>query len=187
MYLLLGLLQHAEEAGASEGVFNWSVSVSFWTVVIFLLLLAVLSKFAFPPLLGYAAAREQRIQAHLDEAKRLRADAEGVLAQQREELLDAKRQAQQLILDARQAGERARQDLLEQARAQQAEMVARALQDIERERERAVEAVRHEAVELALAAASRLLERRLTEEEDRKLIADYLGRVQARGEAAGVA
>jgi F0F1-type ATP synthase membrane subunit b/b' len=47
--------------------------------------------------------------------------------------------------------------------------------------------VRRDAVELALAAASRLLDRRLTAEEDRKLVADYLGRVSPRGEAAGVA
>ena len=187
MYLLLGLLQHAEEGGASEGVFNWSVSVSFWTVIIFLLLLGVLSKFAFPPLLGYAAAREQRIQANLDEARRLRAEAEGLLAQQREELVEAKRQSQQLIADARQAGERARQDLLDQARVQQEEMVARARQDIVRERERAIESLRREAVELALAAASRLLERRITGDEDRKLISEYLGRVKASGEPAGVA
>jgi F0F1-type ATP synthase membrane subunit b/b' len=65
--------------------------------------------------------------------------------------------------------------------------MARARQDIERERDRALESVRRDAVELALAAASRLLDRRLTAEEDRKLVVDYLGRVSPRGEAAGVA
>jgi hypothetical protein len=54
MNLLWILLQeHAEE---TPNVFSLSTSVSFWTVVIFLLLMAVLSKWAFPPILGYAAA-----------------------------------------------------------------------------------------------------------------------------------
>lgn len=186
MNLLLILLQHGEDA-ATPGVFNWSASVSFWTVVIFLLLLFVLGKFAFPPILGYAEARERRIQEGLDEAKRLRAEAEGLLAQQREELVEAKRQSQQLIMEARQAAERTRNDLIAQTKLQQEEMLERARQEIERERERAVESVRYEAVELALAAASRLLERRLGAEEDRKLVAEYLGRVKPRGVGAGVA
>lgn len=187
MNVLLILLQHAEEAGEAPNVFSLTTSVSAWTVVIFLLLMAVLMKYAFPPILGYAAAREQRIQNSLDEAKRLRAEAESLLAQQREELVEAKRSAQQILVDARQAADRARQDLLEQARTQQEELMARAREDIERERDRALESVRRDAVELALAAASKLLDRRLTAEEDRKLVVDYLGRVSPRGEAAGVA
>ena len=187
MNVLLIVLQHAEEAGGTPNVFSLSTSVSVWTVVIFLLLLGVLMKFAFPPILGYAAAREHRIQNSLDEAKRLRAEAESLLAQQREELVEAKRSAQQILVDARQAADRARQDLLNQARTQQEELMARARQDIERERDRALEAVRRDAVELALAAASRLLDRRLTAEEDRKLVVDYLGQVSPRGETAGVA
>lgn len=187
MNVLSILLQQAEEAGEGVNVFSLSQNVSAWTVLIFLLLLAVLLKFAFPPILGYAAAREQRIQNALDEAKRLRTEAEQLLAQQREELVEAKRAAQQILVDARQAGDRARQDLLDQTRLQQEEMLARARQDIERDRERALESVRRDAVELALAAASKLLERRLGADEDRKLVADYLGRVAPQGEAAGVA
>ncbi|MGH7551780.1 MAG: F0F1 ATP synthase subunit B [Longimicrobiales bacterium] len=185
--LLVVLQQHAEEAAAEPNVFGLSASVSFWTVVIFLLLLGVLMKFAFPPILGYAAAREKRIQDSLDESKRLRAEAESFLAQQREELQEARRQSQQIVAESRQAGERLKQDILEQARAHQQELVARAKQEIERDRERALEALRREAVDLALAAASRLLERRLSSEEDRALVADYLGRVKPRAEPAGVA
>lgn len=187
MNLVVTVLQHAEEAAETPGVFDLSVSVSFWTVVIFLVLLGVLLKYAFPPILGYAEAREQRIQANLDEAKQSRAEAERLLAQQREERVEARRQSKEILAEARQAGERVRQDLLERARVEQDEMLTRARQDIERERQRAVEAVRREAVELALAAASRLLDQRLTAEEDRKIVTDYLGRVEPSGETAGVA
>ncbi len=185
MNLLLVVLQHAEEAAPNP--FQLSTNVSFWTVVIFLILLGVLMKFAYPPILGYAEARERRIQHSLDESKRLRNEAESLLGQQREELQQARRDAQQIVADARQAGERLRQDLLAQGKTQQQELIARARQEIERDRERTMESVRREAVELALAAASRLLERRLTAEEDRKLVAEYLGRVERQAETAGVA
>ncbi|MGH7503464.1 MAG: F0F1 ATP synthase subunit B [Longimicrobiales bacterium] len=183
--LWMALQEHAEEA---PNVFAFSTSVSFWTVVIFLLLLAVLAKWAFPPILGYAAAREKRIQDSLDEAKRHREEAEQLLALQRQELAQAKTQAQEVIAEGRTAAERVRADLLERAKQEQEAVVARAKEEIRVERDRAVEHVRQEAVELAIAAASKLLEERLGGEQDRKLVTEYLKRATpVGGKPAGVA
>ncbi len=187
MNILMVLLQeHAAEA-AEPQVFALSTNVSFWTVVIFLVLLLVLSRWAFPPILGYAAAREKRIQESLDDAKRTRDEAEQLLALQRQELAAAKHEAQQVIAEGKQAAEQVRHELMERARADQQEVVARATADIEREKDKAVEAVRHEAVDLAIAAASKLLEQRLGSDADRKLVQDYLGRVEPGGARPGVA
>ncbi len=179
MNLLTVILQQAGEAGAEPNVFQLSTNVSFWTLVIFVILLVVLSKFAFPPILGYANAREQRIQDILDAAARDREEAERILEEQRRELAEARQQAQQILADARQAGERVRREALEQARAEQEELVARAKQELEREREAAIEALRREAVDLSLAAASRLLGKRVDAEEDRTLVRDYLNQLGA--------
>jgi F-type H+-transporting ATPase subunit b len=176
----------AEAAEGGPNVFNFAAGVSFWTVVIFLGLMAVLVKFAFPPILGYAAAREKRIQASLDDAKRQRAEAESLLEQQRKELATARQEAQQLIAEAKQLGERARQEVLVRARAEQEEIITRAKDEIVRERDKALESVRREAVDLAIAAASKLLEKRLDAEEDRRLVTEYLSRAAVRG-PAGVA
>jgi F-type H+-transporting ATPase subunit b len=185
--LWIALQEHAAEAAeGGPNVFNFAVGVSFWTVVIFLLLMAVLAKFAFPPILGYAEAREKRIQASLDDAKRQRAEAESLLEQQRKELSTARLEAQQLIAEAKQLGERARQEVLVRARGEQEEIVTRAKDEIEREREKALESVRREAVDLAIAAASKLLEKRLSGDEDRRLVTEYLSRAEVRG-PAGVA
>src|SRR5690606_2031386 len=186
MNFLTVVLQHGAEAGAEPNVFQLSTNVSFWTVVIFLVLLALLSKFAFPKILGYANAREERIQTILDQAARDREEAERILEEQRRELAEARQQAQQILADARQAGERMRQEMLEQARAEQQELVDRARQELEREREAAIDALRREAVELSLAAASRLIEQRLGAEEDRALVRDYIERIGATS-GAGVA
>jgi F-type H+-transporting ATPase subunit b len=146
--------------------------------VIFLLLLAVLSKWAFPPILGYAAAREKRIQDSLDEAKRTREEAAALLATQREELATAKLEAQTVIADAKNAAEHVRSDILDRARGEQESLLVRAKQEIERERERAVESIRREAVDLALAAAGKLIDQRLDSDADRKLVTDFLGRAE---------
>lgn len=185
MNILMLLQDHAAEA--EPNVFNISTNVSFWTVVIFLLLLAVLTRWAFPPILGYAAAREKRIQDNLDEAKKNRDEAEQFLALQRQELAVAKQEAQQVIAEGRNAAEKVRQELLDRARLEQEEVVERAKADIERERDRAVESVRKEAVDLAIAAASKLVEQRLGADADRKLVQDYLNRVDGEGQSAGMA
>src|SRR5687767_14549247 len=146
MNLILRLLQeqteHAAEAAGGTSLFTLTTGVMFWTVIIFGLLFLVLLKFAFPPILGYAAAREQRIQETLDEARRQREEAAQLLDQQRQELAAARQQAQGLLTEGKQAGERMREELLARTRADQEALLARAKQDIARERDRAIESLR---------------------------------------------
>lgn len=174
----LNLLAIAAE-GAEPSIFGINAGVSFWTLIIFILLSVVLAKFAFPPILGYAAAREQRIQAALDEARRQREESEKLLEQQRQELVNARQEAQAVIAEAKQAAERVRDDLLTRAKAEQEELVTRARQDIERDRQKAIESLRREAVDLALAAAGKLVGERMNAAEDRRLVTEYLQSVDS--------
>jgi F-type H+-transporting ATPase subunit b len=171
----------AAQTAHEPNLFGINAGVSFWALIIFGLLFLVLAKFAFPPILGYAEAREQRIQDTLDEARRQREEAEKLLDQQRQELAQARQQSQSLIAEGKQAAERVREELLAKARADQEQLIARARQDIERERDRALESVRREAVDVALAAAGRLLGERVDADRDRKLVSDYLTSVGGAG------
>jgi F-type H+-transporting ATPase subunit b len=179
--LIAFLQEHAAEA--SPNVFAITTNVSFWTLVIFLILLFILAKFAFPPILGYAAAREQRIQDALDQAAKDRAEANRVLEEQRQALLQARDEAQSVIGDAQKAAERVRREMLDKARAEQEEIITRAKSEIEAERARAIDSLRREAVELAIAAASKLVERKLDSAEDRRIVTDFLANVD-RGDLA---
>ncbi|HSK21142.1 MAG TPA: F0F1 ATP synthase subunit B [Longimicrobiales bacterium] len=174
----LNLLAIAAE-GSEPSIFGINAGVSFWTLVIFILLSVVLYKYAYPPILGYAAAREQRIQDALDEARRQREESEKLLEQQRQELLNARQEAQGLIAEGKHAAERVRDDMLARARAEQEELVTRARQDIERDRQKAIESLRREAVDLALAAAGKLVGQRMDAAEDRRLVTDYLKSVDS--------
>ncbi|MGH7448890.1 MAG: F0F1 ATP synthase subunit B [Longimicrobiales bacterium] len=175
----LNLLAIASEAGAEPSIFGINAGVAFWTLIIFILLSVVLAKFAFPPILGYAAAREQRIQDALDEARRQREESEQLLEQQRQELLNARQEAQALIAEGKQAAEGVRDDMLKRAKAEQEELVTRARQDIERDRQKAIESLRREAVDLALAAAGKLVGQRMDGAEDRRLVVEYLKSVDS--------
>lgn len=177
IWLLIQEAEHAAEAAEpTPSVFNLDMGTSFWTLVIFFVLLGVLAKWAFPPILGYAQAREDRIQESLDEAKRAREEAHTALEEQRQELAEARQESQAIISQSKQDAEKVRQELLAKAKAEQQDIVNRAKRDIEREREQALESIRREAVELSIAAASHLLGKKVDAAEDRRVVERFLDR-----------
>ena len=188
MNLLISLIQeHAPAAGehaASPNVFAFNPGVSGWTLIIFVILMIVLAKFAFPPILGYAAAREKRIQEQIDEAARQREETQKLLEEQKQLLAKSRTDAQSLIAEAQKDAERVRRETLEKARLEQEEILARAKREIEDERARAIESLRREAVDLAVAAASKLVEKRLDSQEDRRIVTEFLSHVE-KGAAVG--
>jgi F-type H+-transporting ATPase subunit b len=183
LWLLIQEAEHAAEAAEhTPSVFNLDLGTSTWTLVIFLVLLAVLAKWAFPPILGYAQAREERIQESLDEARVARDEAQKALEEQRRELARSREESQQIIAQGKQDAEKVRQELLTKAKAEQQDVVDRAKQEIRREREQALESLRREAVEISMAAAAHLVGRKMDAEEDRRVVREFLDRA---GAAAG--
>ena len=158
-------------------MFDINLGLTVWTTFVFLALLGILWKFAWGPVLRAVEAREARIQGTLDQAATEREAAERLLAEHRAQMADARRQAQQLMAEGREAGERLRQETEERARTEGRVLIERARETIEREREAAVETLRRESVELALAAAARLMRERLDEAADRELVTGYLDEV----------
>ncbi len=172
---LLAAQEHGAEAGGGGGgLFSINFGLSFWTVVVFVVLLLVLKKFAWGPILDAVEAREENIQDALDEASRRQEEARKLLEEQRKELSEARREAQEIIAEGREAGEKVRRQIEEKAREESRQILERARQEIEREKDAAVDTLRRESVELAIAAASRLLEKRLDGEQDRELVMEYL-------------
>lgn len=174
MFALSIILQ---EEAASPGLFSLNLGVSFWTVVIFLILMWALVKFAFPPILGYANAREERIREMMESARRDREEAQKLVAEQRERIEEARDEAQRIVAESKTSAETVRTEVLEKARREHEEMLTRARSEIEREREQAIDALRREAVELALAASSKLLGKKVDSTEDRRFVSDVIGRI----------
>jgi len=150
-----------------------------WTLFIFVLLLAILRKFAWPAILGAVEAREKALEQQLAEAERNRAEAAKLLEEHRRLLAEAKGQAHAIVVEARQLAEKERAVAMEKTKQEQEELLARARREIAAERDRAVAELRREAVDLSLAAASKLIEKRLDSETDRKLVLEYLATLDA--------
>jgi F-type H+-transporting ATPase subunit b len=181
-----GVLTAQEEHDAGgAALFDVNLGLSLWTVVIFLGLVAVLWKFAWGPILGAAVGREQRIQQSLDEAAARQAEAVRLLEEQKAQLADARRQVQEIIAEGKTAGERVRREIEEKARGEGQAIVERARKEITREKDAALDELRRESVELALAAAARLMQQKLDPKTDRELVLRYVDELAGRrGEGA---
>jgi len=169
---LLGQGHGAE--GGGGGLFDINVGLSIWTIVIFLTVLIVLWRFAFGPILAAVNAREESINRALEEAQNRQAEAERLLKEHKEQLADARRQAQEILAEGREAAGRLQKDMEGKAREESEAILTRARAEIEREKDAAVDALRREAVDLALAAASKLLHEKLDGEQDRKLVLEFV-------------
>ncbi len=178
--LILPVPVLAHEGGG--GMFDVNLGLSVWTTLVFLTLLGFLWKFAWGPILGVVQAREDGIQGTLDQAANERVEAAKLLAEHRQQMADARRQAQQMIAEGKEAGERVRQDLEEKARAEGDAMIERARESIEREKDAALDELRKEAVDLALAAAAKLVQESLDEKKDRELIMGFIDELSSGGE-----
>ena len=148
-----------------------------WTLFVFVGLFLILKFFAFGPILKSVEAREQALEDAINAAKRDREEAANLLAEHRAKLDALHGEGQKIIADARVAAERVRSELVEQAHAEQASMLARARQEIESEKVRAIAELRREAVDLAIAGASKVIEKNLDQTSNRQLVESFLASV----------
>jgi F-type H+-transporting ATPase subunit b len=173
MSLVLAAPLAAQEEHAS-GPLTVEGGLMFWTSVVFLILLAVLKKFAWPAVLGAVEAREKALEEQLAEAERNRAESAALLEEHKKLIATARTQAHAVLAESKALADKERAVALEKTRQEQEELLARARREIQSERDRAITELRREAVDLSLAAASKLIGERLDTATDRKLVLDYL-------------
>lgn len=175
--LTLALIQQEH---AARGPLDVEPGLMIWTVVVFVALLLILRKFAWPALLGAVEARERALEEQLADAERSRAEAARLLAQHEKLIAEGRASAHALLAEAREAAEKERALAMEKTRQEQEELLERARRDITAERDRAVAELRREAVDLSLAAASKLLGERLNSDNDRRIVQEYLSSLEAK-------
>ena len=177
---LLPLLQEGGHEAAGAGPFTINGGLILWTLVVFGLLLALLWKFGWPAILKSVEERERRIQRQLDEAEKARAESAQLLEQQRRGLEQTRAEAQEILAKAKTVATKEREALLAKTREEQERLLDRARREIDAEKEKAILALRKEAVDLAIAAASKLIEQKLDDEANRRLVLEYLASLEQR-------
>jgi F-type H+-transporting ATPase subunit b len=149
-----------------------------WAIVTFLALLALLTKFAWKPLLLALEARQRTIQKALDDAEKAKLELERLNRESEQIIRQARVEADQIITMSRADAERLREEMRQKARAEAEGIVKTAERQIQLETARAIQQIRREAADLSVAIASKLIQRNLTKEDNEKLIDEALGQLR---------
>jgi F-type H+-transporting ATPase subunit b len=151
-----------------------------WTILTFLVLLAVLAKFAWTPLLTALETRQNAIRKSLDDAQQAKQELERLNLESAQIINRARVEAEAVITQSRSDGDRLREEIRARARTEADHIVKNAERQIQLETSLALEQIRREAVDLSVMIASKILQRNLTKEDNEKLIDDALKQVEAR-------
>jgi F-type H+-transporting ATPase subunit b len=151
-----------------------------WTILTFLVLLGLLAKFAWRPLLQALEARQELIRKSLEEAQQARRELERVSQESAQILKESRVQAETIIAQSRSDAERLREEMRQKAKAESDTIVRNAERQIQLETGRALQQIRHEAADLSVLIASKLIQRNLSKEDNDRLIEDALTQMDAR-------
>lgn len=151
---------------------DWMLSL--FTVILFVLFVLVLSKFAWGPLLSAIDEREKSIRGAIEDSRKQNAEAAALLAQHKELVREIGAEREEIIKKATREAEEFRVDLMAKARSDGEDIVRRAKQQIERESAVALAKLREEVADLAIMGASKIVASSMTPEAQKKLVSEFV-------------
>lgn len=145
----------------------------------FLLMLWILRRYAWAPVLKMLEDRREKIAGEFADADRRKADADTLKAQYEQELRGVEAQARQRLQEAVADGQRVAGEIKAQAQVEALARVARADDEIARELEKSKEVLKQNMIHLAVRSAEKILRQKLDEQTQRKLVEEFIGEVGA--------
>jgi F-type H+-transporting ATPase subunit b len=158
------------------GVDIWKLA---FQVANFLILLYLLNRFLFKPVLGRLDERSSKISKGLEDAKAAARDREQAKAEREAAVEEARKEAQAMIARANKIADDTRNEILGKAREEAEKVAARARDEIRAEKERAMAELRGQVADLALAAAGKLVRSEMDGQTQRRLVEEFLADVPA--------
>jgi F-type H+-transporting ATPase subunit b len=151
-----------------------------WTIATFLLLVALLARFAWRPLLDALERRQQAIVKALDDARQAKKELERLNAESVRIINEARAEAERIMSSTRTDAVRFGEDLKKKARADAELVVKNAEREIDQQTARALERIRHESIDLSVAMAAKILQRDVTAADTDRLMEETFREIQAR-------
>jgi F-type H+-transporting ATPase subunit b len=145
-----------------------------WGTISFVVLFFLLAKFAYPAIQKSMQARTEKIRENLDEADRVKAEAQTVLDDYQRQLADARNESNRIIEEARQTADQLRRDLMQRAETEVQELKTRTQADIAAARDRAMADLQTQVASLAVELAEKVVERNLDRDTNMRLVESYI-------------
>jgi len=154
-----------------------------WSIIIFLVLLFLLMKFAWKPLLAMLEKREDNIRKSLLDAEKARDELTNVKEDTKKLLDKARTESQAIVAAGKKNAERMKDEIIDKAQSKSDSLLVEAKKQIEIEKDRAIADVKAEVVNLSMEVAEKLIKKNLSKEDNLKLINESLNNINPKNEA----
>jgi F-type H+-transporting ATPase subunit b len=169
-----GLISPVSASSSGSFLISPNLGLMAWTLILFTIAMIILAKLAFPRITAALDRRQHAIEESIDAAERVRQEADQLLAEYRERLHDARRQAEEIVDRARKTAEIHERDAQAETVRRREQLMEQTRRDIESETRRAIDEIRREVADLTVLATEKVTRKTLTEEDQRRLVEDAL-------------
>ena len=142
----------------------------FWTAITFVIVLLILKKIAWGPILTALEEREKGIQSSIDRAHQAKDESEAILRKNKELLAKADAESDRIIREGRDFAEKLRADISQKAQSEAQKMIASAKEEIEQEKRRALDVLRNEVADLAVKGAEKIIKTNLDADIQKRIV-----------------
>jgi F-type H+-transporting ATPase subunit b len=149
-----------------------------WTILTFLLLVFILAKFAWKPLLNMLQDREDMVRSSLEDAEKAKSELERLNEESEAIMAKARSEAQSILADGKAAAEKVKDDIIAKSKEQANKIREDAGNQIQVEKDKAISEIKKEVVNLTLSVAEKLIRKNLSDADNKSLIEESLKKVQ---------
>ncbi len=172
--LLIAAFMFSEGGSPQSSLLDVNPGLIIWTVIIFVLLLIILKKTAWKPIITALDERERTIKEALEKAEEAQKEAERILEENKERLAKAEEEVQRIVEQGREYAEKLKEQILAESEEQARKKIEEAEQSIARKQDEAFAQLRSEIAEIAVTAAEKIIKETLDKEKQKKLVDVYL-------------
>ena len=158
-------------------MFQAEPGLMIWTAISFVILLILLWKVAYKPITGALQKREETIRNTLEEANKNRESAEALVQKYEAQIAQARDEAQKILAEGKILGENVRKEIIQKAHEEANQIVKRAQEEIEFQKEKVLMELKERIADLAIMAASKVVEKTLDRKDHEQLLEEYVSKV----------
>ena len=169
--ILLGVLASGSGGGSLLDV---NPGLIIWTIVTFLILLFILKKVAWKPILSALDQREKDIKDSLEKAEKAKEDAQKILDENQATLAKAEEESKKIIEQSRSYAENLKEQMLKESKEQAKKIVEDAADEIDRRKDSAFEELKDQVAKIAVNAAEKIMKQNLDADKNKHIVDSYL-------------
>lgn len=161
-----------------EGLLKVHPGLFLWTVITFIVLLLILWKAAWRPIIDALDARAEKIRGDIDSTEKARFEAEKIMAEYKETMANARNESAQIIAKSKEEAEKIRSEILEKAAKDASEIADKTKRDIEAAKDRALVDIKAEIVTFSTEIASKIVKKNINPEDQKSIAEEFFNKMR---------